>query len=188
MEKLFKIVKDNKKSLREKSKPVLIPLSEEIKTLGLDMLNYLKLSQDENFLKTHPNIRSGVGLAAPQIGKNIQLITIAIEYLNSRNETIKDELVLANPKILEESAKKCYLSQGEGCLSVDKPHQGFVYRSYKIKLKAYSVLEEKEIEIIATGYKAVVLQHEIDHLNGILFYDRINVFNPFNKLPGSIEL
>ena len=44
MEKLFKIVKDNKKSLREKSKPVLLPLSDEIKNLGLDMLNYLKLS------------------------------------------------------------------------------------------------------------------------------------------------
>ncbi len=188
MEKLFKIVKDNKKSLREKSKPVLLPLSDEIKNLGLDMLNYLKLSQDENFLKAHPNVRSGVGLAAPQIGKNIQLIAISIEYFNSSNKSIKEDLVLVNPKIIEESAKKCYLSSGEGCLSVDKPHQGYVYRSYKIKVKAFSLLDNKEVEFIATGYKSIVLQHEIDHLNGILFYDRINVFNPFNKLADSIEL
>ena len=185
---LFKIVKDNKKSLRLRSVDIEYPLSKEIKELGLNMLEYLRLSQDEEFLEKHKNIRSGVGLAAPQIGKNIQLIAISIEYLNSSNKSIKEDLVLVNPKITEESAKKCYLSSGEGCLSVDKPHQGYVYRSYKIKVKAFSLLDNKEVEFIATGYKAVVLQHEIDHLNGILFYDRINVFNPFNKLADSIEL
>lgn len=183
MSKIFKIVNDTNKSLREKSENIELPLSEEIEQLGLDMLQYVKDSQDEEFLKKHPEVRSGVGLAAPQIGKNIKLIAI---YLEDDKNGI--ELVLANPKIIAESAQKCYLSSGEGCLSVPDNHPGYVYRNFRIKVKAYNVLAKKEETFTARGYLAVVLQHEIDHLSGILYYDRINNFEPFKVLSGAIEL
>jgi peptide deformylase len=183
MSKIFKIVKDTNLSLREKSINIDLPLSSEIEQLGLDMLEYVKLSQDDEFVKQHPEVKPGVGLAAPQIGKNIKLIAIYV------NDGKKDhELVLVNPKIVAESAQKCYLSCGEGCLSVPKSHEGYVYRHYKIKVKAYNVLTKKEETIEARGYLAIVLQHEIDHLSGILYYDRINNFEPFKVLSGAIEL
>ena len=183
MSKIFKIVKDTNKSLREKSVNVDLPLSTEIEELGLEMLQYLKNSQDDEFLQKHPEVRSGVGLAAPQIGRNIKLIAV---YFNDGKKDI--EYVLVNPKIIAESAQKCYLSSGEGCLSVPKNHDGYVYRNFRIKVKAYNLLTKKDETIEARGYLSVVLQHEIDHLSGILYYDRINPFEPFKVLSGAIEL
>lgn len=183
---LFKIVKDNKKSLRLRSVDIEYPLSKEIKELGLNMLEYLRLSQDEEFLEKHKNIRSGVGLAAPQIGKNINLIAV---YFNNFEENNKPyHYVLVNPKIVSESTKKCYLKNGEGCLSVDKEHEGYIYRSYRIKVKAFDLINEEFIELSLKGYPAIVFQHEIDHLKGVLFYDHINKDNPFRTDADSIEI
>lgn len=183
MSEIFKIVKDTNKSIREKSTNIDLPLSTEIEQLGLEMLQYLKNSQDEEFLEKHPEVRSGVGLAAPQIGKNIKLIAV---YFNDSKKDI--EYVLVNPKIVAESAQKCYLSSGEGCLSVPENHEGYVYRHFRIKVKAYNILTKKDEVIDARGYLSIVLQHEIDHLSGILYYDRINNFEPFKVLSGAIEL
>lgn len=183
MNEIFKIVKDTNKSIREKSTNIDLPLSTEIEQLGLEMLQYLKNSQDEEFLEKHPEVRSGVGLAAPQIGKNIKLIAV---YFNDGKKDI--EYVLVNPKIVAESAQKCYLSSGEGCLSVPENHEGYVYRHFRIKVKAYNILTKKDEVIDARGYLSIVLQHEIDHLSGILYYDRINNFEPFKVLSGAIEL
>ena len=82
--------------------------------------------------------------------------------------------MLANPRILASSVRQCYLAGGEGCLSVDAPHQGNVYRAYKITVAAYDVLSKKDVKLVARGYEAIVLQHEMDHLDGILFYDHID--------------
>jgi peptide deformylase len=183
MNEIFKIVKDTNKSIREKSSNIDLPLSTEIEQLGLEMLQYLKNSQDEEYLEKHPEVRSGVGLAAPQIGKNIKLIAV---YFNDGKKDI--EYVLVNPKIVAESAQKCYLSSGEGCLSVPENHEGYVYRHFRIKVKAYNILTKKDEVIDARGYLSIVLQHEIDHLSGILYYDRINNFEPFKVLSGAIEL
>lgn len=179
----FKIVKDNKKSLRERSVDVSFPLSEEIKKLGHDMLNYLILSQDEEFLSSHKKVRSGVGIAAPQIGKNINMVAI---YFKENNKVT--QYVFINPKIISESTKKCYLTGGEGCLSVDKAHPGNIYRAYRIKVKAYNLLSEKEETIDLMGYGAIVAQHEIDHLKGVLFYDHIKKENPFYEDSNAIAL
>ena len=72
---MFKIVKDNEKSIREKCKPVELPLSKEDKELALSMVEYLIKSQDEEYANKH-NIRAGVGLAAPQIGINKRMFAI----------------------------------------------------------------------------------------------------------------
>ena len=95
MSKIFKIVKDTNPSLREKSINIDLPLSSEIEELGLQMLEYVKLSQDEEFVKEHPEVRPGVGLAAPQIGQNIKLIAIYVDDGKKAHE-----LLLANPKIV----------------------------------------------------------------------------------------
>lgn len=180
----FKIVKDNNPSLRKKCEDVILPLSEEDKSLIFDMLTYLKLSQDEEYKKDHPNVREGVGLAAPQIGVNKKMIVVY--YPIDEKECV--EHLLVNPKIISQSMKLTYLSNGEGCLSVDDTHQGYVYRHHRIVVKAFDAKKNKEVNITAKGLEAIVLQHEIDHLDGRLYYDRINKFDPFNKINGSIEI
>ena len=173
---IYKIVKDSQKSLRERSTPVEFPMSKNIKETLFEMLEYLKKSQDEDFANKH-NIRAGVGLAAPQIGINKNML--AIFYVDEQN--VKHEYCLVNPKIISESCKLAYLEGGEGCLSVDKPHGGYVYRPYKVTVQAFDLLKNKDVEYVFTGFGSMVVQHEIDHLKGVLFYDHINKTNPFIK-------
>ena len=92
---IFKIVKDNKPSLRQRSENVEFPLDPKLEEKLLNMIEYLRLSQDPEFLEKHHNVRSGVGLAAPQIGRNINLIAV---YVQEEKENF--ELVLVNPKII----------------------------------------------------------------------------------------
>lgn len=180
---MLKIVKDSNPIMRKKSLDVELPLSVEDKKILDEMLEYLKLSQDEEYSKKY-KIRSGVGLAAIQIGLLKRMFVIY--YQNANNEIIQYELV--NPKIVEESARKVALSSGEGCLSVDKDHEGLSHRHYKIKMKAYDAITGKNIEITARGYDAIVLQHEYDHLDGIFYYDRINKLNPMAEEQNEVIL
>ena len=107
----------------------------------------------------------GVGLAAPQIGESIQLAILDL----SLGEEEEEFMVLINPQILESEGSE---TEEEGCLSVP----GFllpINRKSKILLKAVN-LNGEEIKQEFEGYKARVIQHEIDHLNGTLFIDRIS--------------
>lgn len=186
MNKLFKIVKDSSSSLRERCQEIN-PITQEHIDLVNDMAEYLKLSQDEKYREKH-QMREGVGLAAPQIGKNIRALVVYYEEEQEDGSIKVIDHRLINPKIISESVKKVYLSCGEGCLSVDASHEGYVYRNFKILVKAYEVKEAKEIVITARGYEAIVLQHEIDHLNGILFYDHIDKKDPFKVLPDAVRI
>ena len=180
---MLKIVKDNVPSLRARSKPVEVPVSQkDIDTL-FSMLEYLKLSQDEDYIAKHPSVRTGVGLAAPQIGINKRMLVIY--YTEGENEVCH---LLINPQIIMNSVRKCYLSNGEGCLSVDEEHPGLVMRDYRISVRAIDARTREETIIKANGYEAIVLQHEIDHLNGVLFYDHIDPKNPQKIAPGAIEI
>ena len=181
---IFKIVKDSNPNLRNRSVDFTFPLDEKTKTTLFNMIEYLRLSQDEDFLKKHSKVRSGVGLAAPQIGINKN--GLAIFYADEKGKV--HEYILLNPKIVAESTKLCYLEGGEGCLSVDQEHQGYVYRPYKIKVKAFDLLKNDFVTYDFKGYEAIVVQHEIDHLKGILFYDHINKENPFEKKDGSVAI
>lgn len=186
MDKLFKIVKDSAKSIREKSVEVN-PITPEVIELANRMAEYLKRTQDDTYREKH-HLREGVGLAAPQIGKNIKVIVVYYEEQNEDGSIRVVDHRLINPRIISESVKQVYLSGGEGCLSVDAEHQGYVYRNYKILVKAFDAKTQKEIVVTARGYEAIVLQHEIDHLNGILFYDRIDKTNPFKQIEGAERL
>ena len=169
----LKIVRDTNPIMRQRSEKVDLPLSSEDKELLDSMLDYLKKSQDEEYAKKH-NIRAGVGIAAIQVGVLKRMFVVY--YQKSETEYVQYQLV--NPKIIEESIRKCALQNGEGCLSVDNDHQGLVHRHYKIVMKAFDALQNKDITIVAKGYDAVVLQHEYDHLDGIFFYDHIDNKNP----------
>ena len=168
----LKIVKDSNPIMRQKSLPVSLPLNAEDKKTLDDMLEYLKLSQDEEYSKKH-NIRSGIGMAAIQIGILKRMFVI---YYEKEDETVQYQLV--NPKIIEYSVRKCALKDGEGCLSVDKNHTGYAHRYYKIKVQAFDALTNKDVIITARGFDAIVLQHEYDHLDGLFFYDRIDQKRP----------
>ncbi len=174
----YKIYKDNNPIMRKRSLPVEMPLSKEDRDTLDFMLNYLIKSQDEEYAQKH-NVRAGVGIAAIQIG--ILKRMFAIYYQKGEDEIVQYQLV--NPKIIETSIKKCALENGEGCLSVDEEHPGLVHRYYKIKLAAFDALTNKDVIITATGFDAVVLQHEYDHLDGKFFYDHINTNNPTQVLP-----
>lgn len=172
----LKIVKDSNPIMRQKSLPVTLPLSKEDKETLDEMLNYLKLSQDEDYAAKH-NIRPGVGIAAIQIGLLKRMFCV---YYETEDGVVQYQLV--NPKITEYSVRKCALRNGEGCLSVDQEHEGYCHRYYKIKMQAFDALTNQDIVITARGFDAVVLQHEYDHLDGLFFYDRIDKNNPSKQL------
>ena len=131
------------------------------KSIDLDSkeINSLEFTQFcKNMIETMAE-KKGIGLAAPQVGKNIRIITVS---------TDKGPLVLINPKITKKSFSKEV--DEEGCLSVPDVW-GDVKRSKKITVQALN-LRNEFIEFFAQGLFARVIQHEIDHLDGILFIDK----------------
>ena len=109
----------------------------------------------------------GIGLAAPQIGKNIRVIVIDT---GNRSERKGEILKLVNPQIEVIDSTKEILE--EGCLSVPEISEK-IARPDKIFVRAIT-LDEKEIEFEASGLLSRVIQHELDHLNGKLFIDRLS--------------
>lgn len=107
----------------------------------------------------------GIGLAAPQIGESVQMIVVDI----SREEDEQRSMVMINPTITEKEGTQV---DEEGCLSVIDLTAS-VKRSKKITV-SYQDIEGKEHEMTVEDRFAVVLQHEIDHLNGILFIDHLS--------------
>lgn len=135
--------------------------SEKIKILIENMRTYLNTK------------KIGVGLAAPQIGNGIALAIIDIKLTENRPNIKKYDLVIINPEITETFGRKTQL--WEGCISAGPLKGGLfakVPRYKKIKLKYFdqeSRLHEKMFE----GLIAHVIQHEVDHLNGVLFVDKV---------------
>lgn len=139
--------------LREKAKPVDLAKQNlvSLKELAQNMILTMKAA-------------NGVGLAAPQIGQSIRLIVVAYDPA---------PLILLNPEIISHSLRKNVLE--EGCLSI-KGKYGLVKRYRSVKMRAYA-LDGSLLEMKAEGLLAQVLQHEVDHLNGILFIDKaVKVF------------
>jgi peptide deformylase len=107
----------------------------------------------------------GIGLAANQVGVCKRLILVDL----TPREPDSDLIVLVNPEII---AAEGLISTEEGCLSVPD-YQAEVKRHQKITVRGLT-LDSKPLQIEAEGLLAVVLQHEIDHLNGTLFIDRLS--------------
>lgn len=176
------IVKDSDPIVRKKSEDVKLPLSNEDQELLHEMLTYVRDSTDETLAEKY-GLRPAVGIAAVQVGVLKKMLAIVI---HEEDKTI--EYALVNPKIISHSAQYAYLKYGEGCLSVEEEHQGYVPRAARITVEGYDMLQDKEIRIRARGYEAIVLQHEIDHFSGTLFYDHINKTNPFMEIEDAIVI
>ena len=150
------IVKDTDPILREKSIDVLIQLCDEDKKILQSLLTYVKNSIIPEIAEKE-NLRPAVGIAASQVGILKRLNAIAVTVENKNGDLIDYEFALANPKIISHSIEKTYLKNGEGCLSVEDEHEGYVPRSARIKVKAFDLLQNKEVIIRASGFLAVVL-------------------------------
>jgi len=115
---------------------------------------------------------SGVGLAAPQVGVNRRVIVYdphaAEEQKDPEDKTF---IALINPEILSKS-KETFISEQEGCLSV-VDYRADVRRHASVRVRAMNI-DGETIEFEAHGLMSVIMQHEIDHLDGILFIDRIS--------------
>lgn len=132
--------------LRKKSQNVADVLNDKIQKLIPEMVETMKA-------------KNGVGLAAPQIGQNIRLVVVGYK---------DKDLVIINPKIIKKSLLKEW--DEEGCLSI--PHKyGQVKRHKNITVK-YLNENAQEQTLKASGLLARIIQHEIDHLDGILFIDK----------------
>lgn len=177
------IILDTNPLLRKKSEDVVLPLSKEDEKLLDDMMEYLENSQDEE-LSAKYDLQPGVGLAAPQLGI-LKKMFVVLTYDEKGN---LHKYALVNPKIISTSVAKCYLSGGEGCLSVKESHPGYVKRYLKVKMKAYDHISKQNVTLSLKGYVAIVLQHEYDHLFGVVYYDHINKKNPTDTSDGAVEI
>ena len=181
------IIKDSDPLIRRKSEPVALPLSAEDEALLRDMLQYVKDSTDEEKAK-ELNLRPAVGISAIQVGVPKQMTAVVVDEYDKNENPVHYEFMLVNPKIVSSSVQKAYLSGGEGCLSVVTEHEGHVIRSARVKVRAYDLCTDQYIEIRARGYLAIVLQHELDHFKGTLFYDHINQADPFEEPEGALVI
>jgi len=140
--------------VRKLGDPVLRSKAKEI-----DIVNKKTNDLIDNMFDTMYS-EDGVGLAAPQVGI---LKRIAVVDIREGNK-----IILINPVIIEEEGKAI---MEEGCLSIPE-ETGDVIRSEKIKVRSLDRNGE-EIEFEAEGFEARAIQHEIDHLDGVLFVDKI---------------
>lgn len=171
------IVLEGNPVLREVAKEVVLPASDEDKQIAKQLLEYVINSQNQEVADKY-NLRPGIGLAAPQI--NVSKRIIAVHVTDEKGKLYS--YALFNPKIISHSVEKTYLSSGEGCLSVDRQVPGYVPRYARITVTGTTV-EGENVKLRLKGLVAVVFQHEIDHLNGIMFYDHINNNDPFASVP-----
>jgi peptide deformylase len=151
--KILPILKYPNKILRERAKKIKDPLDPEIQKLILEMTASMRSA-------------NGLGLAAPQVGKSLRLCII--EEKNGPQENGGRLFILINPVIKAASKKKVLIE--EGCLSF--PGKFFpIMRPEKIKVR---FLDEngKSCKIKADGLLARAIQHEIDHLDGVLIIDK----------------
>ncbi|MCC6775128.1 MAG: peptide deformylase [Hyphomicrobiales bacterium] len=127
----------------------------------------------------------GIGLAAIQIGDPVRVVTLDL----AKKDDPKDPKVFINPEITWASEERSVYE--EGCLSIPEYYSD-VERPAQVKVK-YLDLEGQSLEIAASGLLATCLQHEIDHLNGVLFIDHISklkrdrVIKKFTKAAKRVE-
>lgn len=173
MFKKLDILDDTHKILRQVSKEVSFPLSSEDKQTIDDIIKHLTYSQIEKYEKQY-DLRPGMGLAFVQLGILKRIIVIVDEYEKGKF----DNYVVINPKIVSNSVEMVAADAGEGCLSVNREIEGHVPRYARVTVEGYDI-EGNKISIRAREELSIAFQHEIDHLNGILFYDRIDKNKPF---------
>ncbi len=169
MFKACNILDEKDPHLRKKSIEVTeFPIKQSYQKLIQQVITHLTYSQIEKYEKKY-NLRPGMGMAFPQLGHNVRIIVIVHEY----EEGKFDNYVVVNPRIVSNSQEKIAAEAGEGCLSVNREVEGHVPRYARVTIEGYDE-EGNKIRIRAREDLSIAFQHEIDHLDGILFYDRID--------------
>jgi peptide deformylase len=141
--------------LRRVAAPVAA-ITEEVRTLARDMLEVMYHEP-------------GIGLAATQLGEAVRLIVVDTEWRDEESGGERRPLALVNPEIL---SREGALVWTEACLSVPD-FSAEVERAARVRVRGVD-LEGREVVEDAEGVRSVCFQHEIDHLDGILFIDRIS--------------
>lgn len=173
MFKKLNILDEKDKRLRQISKDATFPLDERDLDLIERSKKQLLYSQIEKYEKKY-DLRPGMGLAFPQLGLNKRIIIIVHEYDEGKFE----DYVVVNPVIISNSKEIIAADVGEGCLSVNREVEGHVPRFARVTVVGYDEKGNK-IKIRAREELSIAFQHEIDHLNGILFFDHINKKRPY---------
>lgn len=145
--------------------PILTNPNEKLRKIsepvqGDDILDPTTQKLIEEMIETLKKEKNGVGLAAPQIGIHKRIILV---------ETSRGTRVHINPKII--SVSESMVESEEGCFSVPNVF-GIVKRHKKIKIKSLD-REGKKQQCTSSGFESIIFQHEIDHLDGILFIDKV---------------
>ena len=185
------IIREGNPTLRAVAEDVTFPLSDQEIILGEKMMQFLHHSQDP-VMAEKLGLRGGVGLAAPQLDISKRIIAVLVPNPedadgNPPKEAYSLQEVMYNPKVVAHSVQDAALGDGEGCLSVDRNVPGYVVRHARVTVEYFTKDGEKK-RIKLNGYNSIVVQHEIDHTNGIMFYDRINPNNPFEIKEGLLIL
>jgi peptide deformylase len=167
----IKILDEKEKVLHQVSKEVTFPLTDKQKKDIKDMLLYLRMSQIEEYSQKY-NLRPGMGLSYVQIGELERIFVICDEVEEGQFE----EYVIINPEIISQSEEMIYVGEGEGCLSINREVEGIVPRHARITVEAYDE-DGNKFQVRVREDIAIAFQHEIDHLNGILFTDKIDPTN-----------
>lgn len=173
MYKKLNILDEKDKRLRLISEEATFPLSKEEKKLIQHAIDELTYSQIEELSEKY-ELRPGMGLAFPQLGINKRIIIIVHEV----EEGKFDNYVFINPKIVSNSEEMIAADVGEGCLSVNREVEGHIPRYARVTVEGFDE-DGNKIRVRAREELSIAFQHEIDHLNGILFYDKINKDKPF---------
>ena len=185
------IIREGNPTLRAVAEDVTFPLSDQEIILGEKMMQFLHHSQDP-VMAEKLGLRGGVGLAAPQLDISKRIIAVLVPNPedadgNPPKEAYSLQEVMYNPKVVAHSVQDAALGDGEGCLSVYRNVPGYVVRHARVTVEYFTKDGEKK-RIKLKGYNSIVVQHEIDHTNGIMFYDRINPNNPFEIKEGLLIL
>ena len=173
MLKTNEILDEKDKRLHEKSKEVKFPLDDKDKETIDKMIEYLTNSQIEDLADKY-DLRPGMGMAAVQLGILKRYFVVVHEYTPGKF----NNYILINPKIVSNSVERIYVDEGEGCLSVNRETVGIVPRFARVTIEAYDI-DGNKITVRGREELAIAFQHELDHLNGIMFTDKIDKNNPF---------
>ena len=176
------ILDEKNKLLHQKSKDVVFPMDQKEKDMLEDMLTYLEMSQIEKYSEKY-NLRPGMGLAWVQVGVPKRAFVIC----NENDDGEFDKYIIINPEIISMSEEMIYVGEGEGCLSVNREVEGIVPRHARITIKAFDE-DGKEFTLRVREELAVAFQHEIDHLNGIMFTDHIDPKCPYKDADSMREI
>ena len=170
------ILDEKDKRLRKVSKEVTFPLTDKDKEAINLMIEYLTNSQIKELEKKY-DLRPGMGMAAIQLGIDKRYFVVVHEQ--EKKETFKNYIII-NPKLISTSEEIIYVEEGEGCLSVNREVEGIVPRHARVTLEGYD-MDGNKIKIRGREELAVAFQHELDHLDGILFTDKIDKKNPYKN-------